>query len=235
MIIIPAIDIRDGKCVRLYQGKAERETIYNDNPIAVAKEWELRGGELLHLVDLDGAFSGESKNKEIIKSILQEVKIPVQVGGGIRNIDIAKEIIEMGAKRIILGTSVIKEEKFFIDLIKRFGDKISVSVDAKDGFVCTDGWISQSHIQTVDFIKKLTKLKVKTVIYTDISKDGTLKGPNFKEIINIKKWVDVNIIASGGIGTLDDIKRLEEIGVYGVIIGRALYENRISFQEIRRN
>lgn len=232
MIIFPAIDIRRGKCVRLYQGKIDQETVYNDDPILVAKKWEENGAKFLHIVDLDGAFTGNQQNKDIIKVIVKAVDIPIQVGGGIRTLDNAKEFLESGVKRVIVGTSAIKKEKFVEDLVGRFGDRIVVSIDAKNGYVCTDGWVSNSEISAVDFAKALEKKGVKTIVYTDISKDGTMVGPNFSALKELKENVSLSIIASGGIGEKKDIEELKRLDIYGAITGKALYEGKIKLEEL---
>ncbi len=232
MIIYPAIDIRNGKCVRLFQGKLDKETVYSDNPLLTAKAWEEKGAKFIHLVDLDGAFTGNPENKNMIKGIIETVNIPVQVGGGIRGIEDAKEIIEMGAERIIVGTSAVKDYKFVESLIELYGDKIIVSIDAKDGLVFMDGWIKNSDVEAVAFAKDLEQMGVKTIVYTDISKDGTMIGPNYYELKRLKQNININIIASGGIGKKKDVEELKALDLYGVIIGRALYEDKIKLEEI---
>lgn len=232
MIIFPAIDIMKGKCVRLYQGKLDKETIYNDDPVSVAKSFKEKGAKALHIVDLDGAFTGEQKNKEIIKRIIENINIPIQVGGGIRSIERAKELIDLGAYRIVIGTSAIKENMFVENLVEEFGDRVVVSIDAKDGYVCIDGWVENSNIKSVEFAKTLEKKGVKTIVYTDISKDGTMIGPNFDELKKLKESTSMNIIASGGIGRKEDIYELKRFGVYGAIVGKALYEGRIKLEHV---
>lgn len=232
MIIFPAIDIRGGKCVRLYQGKYDQETIYNNDPVAIAKKWEKLGARYLHIVDLDGALTGELVNKDLIKGIVEAVDIPVQVGGGIRTLDRAKEILDLGVERIIVGTSAIKKEGFVEELVKIFEEKIVVSIDAKSGYVCIDGWTNSSDMRAVDFAKELEKKGVNTIVYTDISKDGTMIGPNFLELKNLKDNVSMNIIASGGIGSKEDIDKLKKMELYGAITGKALYEGKLSLEEL---
>lgn len=232
MIIFPAIDIRKGRCVRLYQGKFDKETIYNNDPVSVAKSFEEKGAKILHIVDLDGAFTGEQKNKEIIKRIIENTGIPIQVGGGIRSIERAKELIDLGAHRIVIGTSAIKENTFVENLVEEFGDRVVVSIDAKDGYVCIDGWVENSNIKSVEFAKTLEEKGVKTIVYTDISKDGTMIGPNFNKIKKLKESTSMNIIVSGGIGSKSDIDKLKILEVYGAIVGKALYEGRIKLEHI---
>ncbi len=232
MIIFPAVDIRQGRCVRLYQGKKDQETIYNDDPVIAAKKWEQKGAKYLHIVDLDGAFTGDQKNKDVIRKIVKSINIPVQVGGGIRTLERAKEIIELGVERIIVGTSAVKKEGFVEELVEELKSKVVVSIDAKNGYVCVDGWVKSSDLQAVDFAKSLEEKGVKTIVYTDISKDGTMVGPNFYELKKLKKSVDINIIASGGIGRKEDVEELKRMGIYGAIIGKALYEGKIKLEEL---
>jgi phosphoribosylformimino-5-aminoimidazole carboxamide ribotide isomerase len=232
VIIFPAVDIRQGRCVRLYQGKKDQETIYNDDPVIAAKKWEQKGAKYLHIVDLDGAFTGDQKNKDVIRKIVKSINIPVQVGGGIRTLERAKEIIELGVERIIVGTSAVKKEGFVEELVEELKSKVVVSIDAKNGYVCVDGWVKSSDLQAVDFAKSLEEKGVKTIVYTDISKDGTMVGPNFYELKKLKKSVDINIIASGGIGRKEDVEELKRMGIYGAIIGKALYEGKIKLEEL---
>ncbi len=232
MKIYPAIDIRNGKCVRLYQGKMDEETVYFDNPVAVAKTWYEKGAKNLHIVDLDGAFTGNQKNVEIVKEIVKSVNIPIQIGGGIRTIEKARDLVDIGVNRIVVGTSAVKESGFIDNLVKEFGDKVVVSIDAKDGMVCTEGWVNTSELNAVDFAKELEEKGVKTIVYTDISKDGTMIGPNFFELKRLMESVNVNIIASGGIANKEHVDELRRIGIYGAIVGKALYEEKIKLEDI---
>ncbi|WP_432403781.1 1-(5-phosphoribosyl)-5-[(5-phosphoribosylamino)methylideneamino]imidazole-4-carboxamide isomerase [Wukongibacter sp. M2B1] len=232
MIIFPAIDIRGGKCVRLYQGKYDKETVYNNDPIVVAKKWRDEGARYLHIVDLDGALTGELVNKELIRKIAETVDIPIQVGGGIRTLERAKEILALGVERIIVGTSAIKIEGFVEELVEKLGEKVVVSIDAKDGYVCVDGWTNSSEIEAIDFAKELQQKGVKTIVYTDISKDGTMIGPNFNELKRLKENTKIDIIASGGIGKKEDVEEVGEMNLYGAIVGKALYEGKISLREL---
>ncbi len=232
MIIFPAIDIRGGKCVRLYQGKYDKETIYNNDPTIVAEQWRNEGAKYLHIVDLDGALTGELVNKNLIKKIVESVDIPIQVGGGIRTLERAKEILALGVERIIVGTSAIKIKGFVEELVENLGEKVVVSIDAKDGYVCVDGWTNSSEIEAIDFAKELQKKGVKTIVYTDISKDGTMIGPNFYELKRLKENVDIDIIASGGIGKKEDVEEVEKMNLYGAIVGKALYEGKVNLSEL---
>lgn len=232
MIIFPAIDIRGGRCVRLYQGEYDKETVYNNDPVAIAEKWTKEGAKYLHIVDLDGALTGELVNKDLIKGIVEAVDIPIQVGGGIRTLERAKELLDLGVARIIVGTSAIKEKGFTKKLVENFGERVVVSIDAKDGYVCVDGWTNSSGIEAIDFAKELEEIGVKTIVYTDISKDGTMIGPNLYELERLKKNVDIDIIASGGIGRKEDIEDLKRMNLYGAIVGKALYEGKVSLAEL---
>jgi len=233
VIIFPAIDIRGGRCVRLYQGKYDKETVYNNDPVVVAEKWEKEGAKYLHIVDLDGALTGELVNKELIKRIVETVNIPVQMGGGIRTLERAREILDLGVERIIVGTSAIKKKDFTQELVEKFGEKVVVSIDAKDGYVCVDGWTNSSEIEAIGFAKELQKKGVRTIVYTDISKDGTMIGPNLYELKKLKENVDIDIIASGGIGRKEDIEELERMNLYGAIVGKALYEGKVSLEMLK--
>lgn len=234
MIIFPAIDIKGGRCVRLEQGLADKETVYGENPAERAALWESKGAQYIHLVDLDGAFEGVRKNREIIKSITSRVKVPVQLGGGIRTIDDIEDVLSMDVSRVILGTSVVQREGFAEEAIKKYGDKIAVSIDAKSGYAALEGWTKVTDIRAVKLAERLEDIGLKTLIYTDISKDGMLSGPNFEEMEIMKKSVNMDIIASGGVSTFGDIARLRNMGLYGAIIGKALYNGNLVLEEILR-
>ena len=232
MILFPAIDIRGGKCVRLIQGDYSQEIIYNDSPTAMAKEWEEQGAAYIHVVDLDGAKTGDSLNKEAIQAIAGSVSIPVQVGGGIRSMEIIEAHIAAGVSRVIIGTAAIQDQQFLRDAVAKYGDKIAVSIDARNGFVATDGWTKTSDVKAVDLLKELETIGVKTVVYTDILKDGMLQGPNFVELEMMDKASSIDIIASGGVSTEEDIVQLRELNLYGAIIGKALYEGKLSLVKL---
>lgn len=234
MIFFPAVDIKGGKCVRLSQGMADKETVYGENPADRASLWESKGAEYIHVVDLDGAFEGVRKNREIIKEITQRVKAPVQLGGGIRTIEDIEDVLSLGVKRVILGTSVAQRKGFAEEAIKKYGDRIAVSIDAKSGYVALEGWVKVTDIKAVDLAKELERVGLKTLIYTDIAKDGMLSGPNFEEIKTLKENVNIDIIASGGVSTKEDILKLKGLGVYGAIIGKALYNGNLELEEILR-
>lgn len=232
MILFPAIDIRDGKCVRLIQGDYDQEIIYNDSPTAMALEWEKQGADYIHVVDLDGAKTGNSLNREAIQAIAKSVSIPVQVGGGIRTMEIIDAHIESGVSRVIIGTAAIQDKPFLKKAVEKYGDKIAVSIDARKGFVATDGWTETSDVLAVDLLNELEGIGVKTVIYTDILKDGMMQGPNFHELEMMDKASSIDIVASGGVSTEEDIVQLSELDLYGAIIGKALYEGKISLEKI---
>lgn len=229
MILFPAIDIRDGKAVRLIQGDYDKQTTYGD-PVEMAKKWVSYGAEYLHIVDLDGALVGQTKNLETIEKILQEIDIPVQVGGGIRNIERIESLLNIGVSRVILGSAALKDEQFLDEAVAKFGEKIAVSIDAKNGYVATDGWTKTSDVKAIDFAKKLQKKGVKTIIYTDIAKDGMLQGPNFAELEKMNRETTMDVIASGGVTSIEDLKKLAEFNMYGAIIGKALYTGKINLQ-----
>ncbi|ARJ38114.1 1-(5-phosphoribosyl)-5-((5-phosphoribosylamino)methylideneamino)imidazole-4-carboxamide isomerase [Sporosarcina ureae] len=232
MILFPAIDIRDGKCVRLIQGDYAQEIIYNDSPTNMAQEWQNQGAEYIHVVDLDGAKTGNSANKKAIEAIAKAVSIPVQVGGGIRNMDIVDSHIENGVARVIIGTAAIQDPEFLKKAVEKYGDKIAVSIDARNGLVATDGWTETSDVKAVDLLQDLAEIGVRTVVYTDIMKDGMLQGPNFEELKIMDDASSIDIIASGGVSTEEDIQKLSAEDMYGAIIGKALYEGNLSLKKL---
>lgn len=231
MIIIPAIDIIEGKAVRLYQGDYDKKEFVGSNIFDIAKKFEEDGAEYIHLVDLDGAKSGRIINKKTIIKIAKELKIPIEVGGGIRNYNDIEELINHGVSRIILGTVALEDEKFVSEAIKKFGSKIAVGVDCKNGYICTNGWFKESDVKYIDFSKRMKKIGVENIILTDISKDGTLTGVNTYMIKELKENVDINITASGGVRDYNDIRRLKDLDIYGVIVGKALYSGNIELSE----
>ncbi|MBC3805368.1 1-(5-phosphoribosyl)-5-[(5-phosphoribosylamino)methylideneamino]imidazole-4-carboxamide isomerase [Acetobacterium fimetarium] len=232
MIVFPAIDLKNGKCVRLMQGQKDAETIYFDNPVDVALNWQSKGAEYLHLVDLDGAFDGQPKNLELIKKIVEALDIPVELGGGIRTLEIAKEYIDSGVSRIIIGTQAVKDFGFIEKLLDLYDDKVCVSIDAKNGIVCTEGWVENSNIEALELASKLERYGLSTLVYTDISKDGMMTGPNFEMLGVLNNNLNMDIIASGGISCIEDMKRLNSMGLYGAITGKALYEGTIDLEAL---
>ena len=232
MIIFPAIDILDGQCVRLIQGDYNQEKVYSDSPVAMAKEWEAKGAEFIHIVDLNGAKTGTSVNKEIIIEIAKKVSIPVQVGGGIRSLDVIENYLENGIARVIVGTAAITDKAFLKEAVDAYGSKIVVSLDARNGYIATDGWTDTSTVRALDLVQELEADGVSTIVYTDIAKDGMLEGPNLGEQEEINEATSINVIASGGITTKEDVDNLAERGLYGAIIGKALYDGKIQFEQL---
>ena len=231
MRIYPAIDIKDGKCVRLLRGNFNDVTVYGDNPAQMAKKWEDLGGEFIHVVDLDGALKGHGVNAEVIKEICNSVSVPVQTGGGIRTMEDIEAKLACGINRVIIGTKAVSDSEFVKNAVKKYGDKIVIGIDAKDGMVAIEGWEKTSEFTAVEFGKKMADLGVKTIIYTDIATDGTLMGPNVSAMAEMVKATGIDIIASGGIGTVEHIKSLIPTGVEGVICGRALYTGDVKLDE----
>lgn len=231
MIIIPAIDIIDGKPVRLYQGDYNKKEIVAEDILETAKKFESLGAEYIHLVDLDGAKKGELVNGEVIIKVANSVNVPVEVGGGIRTFETIKYLIDNGVSRVILGTSAMEDEELVKKAIAAYKDKIAVGIDCKDGYACGRGWIEKSSLYYIDFAKKLKELGVETVIVTDISKDGTLEGPNVEMLKKLKEEVDINITASGGIRDIKNIKDLNDMDIYGAITGKAIYAETLSLEE----
>ncbi|MFD1038287.1 1-(5-phosphoribosyl)-5-[(5-phosphoribosylamino)methylideneamino]imidazole-4-carboxamide isomerase [Virgibacillus byunsanensis] len=232
MILFPAIDIKDGKCVRLIQGDYAKQKIYSNDPIQIARQWEDKQAAYLHMVDLDGAKTGLTTNKETIKAIAQQATIPVQVGGGIRSLSIINEYLSAGITRVIIGTAAINDKSFLREAVRMYGDKIAVSIDARNGYVATDGWTETSTVKAIDLIRELEEIGVATVVYTDILKDGMLQGPNFNELQAINEVTSINIIASGGVTTEEDVEDLASLYLYGAIIGKALYDGTLSFEAL---
>ena len=221
MQILPAIDLRDGKCVNLIQGIAEKETVFSNSPVEMAKQWQEESAEYLHLVDLDGAFQRVSANLDIVREIVAELSIPVQLGGGIRSLEQVDNVLALGVDRVILGTAALKQPNLVKEACKKYGKRIAVGIDAKDGMVATHGWLEVSEKSAVEFAVEMSQ--VQTLIYTDIKSDGMLKGPNVKATKEIVNSVSADVIASGGVTSLHDIEALKNIGATGAIIGRALY------------
>ncbi len=232
MIIFPAIDILDGQCVRLIQGDYNQESVYSNSPVDMAKQWEEKGAEFIHIVDLDGAKSGNSTNKDIIQKIAQTVNIPVQVGGGIRSLEIIDAHTNNGVNRVIIGTAAIQDPEFLKAAVEKYGDKIVVSLDARNGFIATDGWTDTSEVKALDLVKDLEKIGVKTIVYTDIAKDGMLQGPNLDEQQVINEATTIDVIASGGVTTKEDVENLQALNMYGAIIGKALYDGKLEFESV---
>ncbi len=232
MLIIPAIDLKNGKCVRLLQGRADAVTEYSDNPVEMAKRWESLGARLIHIVDLDGAFTGNQKNIESIKEIRKSVAIDIEVGGGIRDMERIESLLGLGINRVILGTVAIERPELVKEACKGFPQRIIAGIDAKDGLVAIKGWVETTDIKAKELALRMQDYGVWGIIYTDISRDGMLTGPNIPAIREMVETVHIPVIASGGVSSIDDIKRLKEIkGLYGVITGKALYSGAIDLKE----
>lgn len=232
MLIIPAIDLKDGVCVRLQQGKKEAVTVYSGDPSATAKKWELSGAQVLHVVDLDGAFTGSQKNFSKIIGIRQSVKMMIEVGGGIRDISTVDKLLSAGINRVIIGTSAIEDAQFVTDACKKFPGKIFVGIDAKNGKVAVKGWEEVSSVEAGELAKQAEMIGVSGIIYTDISRDGMLTGPNLPALEDMVKSVSIPVIASGGIANIEDIRNLLKIkGLWGAITGKAIYAGSLDLRE----
>lgn len=230
MIIIPAIDIKGGKCVRLTQGDYNKENIYYDNPVAVAKQWKEIGVKYLHLVDLDGALYGKRINGDAIGQIADIMS--VELGGGIRTMADLDEAFALGVKNAIIGTAAVKDPSFVKAACDKYGNRIIVSIDAKGGYVATDGWTKVLDLLAVDFANTMKQVGVSNIIYTDIATDGMLEGPNIPELCALQKATGLSITASGGVSCKDDLKALLAQGFYGAIVGKAIYEGKIAVEDI---
>lgn len=231
MKIFPAIDLYDKKAVRLYKGNYDEMTVYSDNPIEIARDFEACGAEFIHIVDLEGAKDGTTPNIEIVKQIANETKLFCEIGGGIRSMETIKAYIDSGVKRVILGTAAVENEEFLKEALKEYGEKIAVGVDIKDGFVAIKGWKENSNYDCFSFCEKMQSLGVKTIICTDISKDGAMQGTNRELYKELSEKFSLDITASGGVSTLDDIKALRKLNLYGAIIGKAYYIKAIDLKE----
>ena len=229
MEIIPAIDLRGGNCVRLYQGDYEQETIFSDDPLAVAERWQSEGGQRLHIVDLDGAHSGHPANLAAITAITRALTIPVQVGGGIRSVDTASGLFEAGAARVVVGTAAVSNPKLVEDLCQRFGsDRVVVALDARDGLVAIHGWTETSSVTATDLAGQMARLGVERLLYTDISRDGTLEEPNYAATASLVENSGLKVLSAGGVGAAEHVARLVPTGAEAAIIGRALYTGDIT-------
>lgn len=230
MEIIPAIDLKGGRCVRLYQGDYSRETIFSDNPVEVARHWQSLGAQRLHIVDLDGAAKGKPQHFLIIESIAHSVQVPLQLGGGLRSIDAIAQAFDLGVARVIIGTAAIEDQTLVQEACRRFGNLIIVGIDARDGYVATRGWKEGTKVTATELAWRMAHVGVGRFIYTDIARDGTLTEPNFDAIAELVKQVEVPVIAAGGISSIEHLERLSQIGVEGAIVGRALYTGNIDLK-----
>lgn len=232
MQLYPAIDMKGGKCVRLTQGLFDNVKVYSDTPAEMAKLWVSQGATFLHIVDLDGALAGHSVNEAAIRAIVESVDVPIQLGGGIRSAEAVRNMLKLGISRCIIGTRAVQQPEFIRDLVAEFGpERIVVGVDAKDGMVAVEGWEKVSTITAMDLAKQMQSYGVEHIVYTDISKDGTLTGPNVSYTKLLTDETGMDIIASGGMSCMEDLEKLHDCGIRGAIIGKALYEDRINLKE----
>lgn len=231
MKIFPAIDLYGGKAVRLFKGDYSKMTVYSENPLEVARNFEQKGAEFIHLVDLEGAKDGTTPNFETVKSIAENTRLFTEIGGGIRSMETVEKYLGAGVDRVILGTAAVENQDFLKAAVNKYGEKIAVGVDIKDGFVAVKGWTEASSYSCFDFCEKMRETGVKTLICTDISKDGAMQGTNRELYRELAEKFDIDIVASGGVSTLDDIKALKKLGLYGAIIGKAYYIGAIDLKE----
>lgn len=231
MVILPAIDIRNKKAVRLYKGDFNRETTVSESPLETALEFERTGAKWLHIVDLDGALAGAVVNGDIIREILTSTSLNIEVGGGIRNMDTVDELISLGVRRVIIGSAAVNDREILKSAVSKYGDKIAVGIDAMKGIVKTSGWLDNSGINYIDLAKSMENEGVKTIIFTDIERDGTLQGPNITQLKALCDAVSCDIIASGGISDINDLKKLSTLRITGAITGKAIYEGTLSLRD----
>jgi len=236
MLLFPAIDLKEGKAVRLLQGRMEDSTVYSDNPVDLAKEFEIQGAKYLHIVDLNGAFTGKPVNDEIIRRIVRSVSLKIQVGGGIRTMERITELIELGVQRVILGTIAVKNPELVAEAVRRYGKRVIVGIDAKDGLVAVQGWAETTKMRAIDLGKAMKVMGVHSVVFTDIARDGMLQGPNIESTVQMADETGLSVIASGGISTLEDLRDLQAEAIKGVslegaITGKALYSGVFTLKE----
>lgn len=232
MKVFPAIDLKDGACVRLYQGDFNQKTVVNDNPLQQALDFATAGATYLHVVDLDGALEGKAVNASVIQRIKKTTGVSIEVGGGIRTMEQIDDYIKSGIERVIIGSAALKDPEFVKKAVEKYGEKIAVGIDAKNGYVASSGWLDVSELDYLSFAKEMEKIGVKTIIYTDISKDGTLTGPNIAHYKALQQAVSIDIVASGGVSSQNDLKELAKLNLYGAIVGKAFYSGKISIDEM---
>ena len=231
MLIFPAIDLYGGKAVRLFKGDYQQMTIYNDNPLSVARDFEEKGAKWVHLVDLEGAKEGTTPNIGVVESIAKNTSLKCEIGGGIRNIETAQKYFAAGVERVILGTAAVTDEAFLREAVEKYDEKIAVGVDIKDGMVAIKGWVEKSEYDAFDFCEKMQRIGVKTIICTDISKDGAMKGANHALYKELSEKFDMQIVASGGVSSMEDVSKLAALDIYGAIIGKAYYTGAIDLED----
>lgn len=231
MLIIPAIDIKDGKCVRLRQGDFNSETVYSNDPVLVAKQWEAKGALALHIVDLDGAKNGRIVNLNLIREIRRAIQIPIQVGGGVRSKEVFKNLVAIGANRVVLGTMALENRNLLSNILSRYSNQVVVSLDNKNGNLAKKGWQENTDREVVGTAQDLEQLGIKRFIYTNIAKDGTLTEPDYQGVKSLVRSIRAKIIVAGGISSIADIRKLKSFNLEGVIIGKALYEGKINLME----
>ncbi len=231
MIIFPAIDLYEGKAVRLLRGEYEKMTVYSNNPIEIARDFESQGATHIHMVDLEGAKNGDTPNLSIVKQVANETGLFTEIGGGIRSMEVIEKYIDAGVDRVILGTAAVEDREFLKNAVDRFGDKIAVGADIKDGFVAIRGWTEKSTYTCFEFCEMMQKIGVKILICTDISKDGAMQGTNLELYRELSQKLDMQIVASGGVSDIENVKELRKMDIYGAIIGKAYYTNAISLKE----
>ena len=227
MQILPAIDLRGGKCVRLRQGDYTQETVFGDDPAEMARHWVELGGQFLHLVDLDGAKDGAPTNLEAISAIVKSVGVPCELGGGIRNEETIRSLLELGLNRLVIGTLALRQPDWFREMCRKFPNRLVLGIDARNGFVATDGWLETSQTKAIELAEQFNGVPMAAIVYTDIATDGMMKGANVPAMKEMKDTVNVPVVASGGVTTLDDVRKLKDAGLDAAIIGRALYEGTI--------
>lgn len=231
MIIFPAIDLFEGKAVRLLRGEYDKMTVYSTNPIEIAKDFEAAGTTHIHMVDLEGAKSGETPNIDVVKQVATETGLFVEIGGGIRSMDVVERYINAGVDRVILGTAAVTDDNFLREAVDKYGEKIAVGADIKDGFVAIKGWTEKSQYSCFDFCRKMQDIGVRTLICTDISKDGAMQGTNLELYKALSEEFSMQIVASGGVSDIEDVKALRKMDIYGAIIGKAYYTKAISLAD----
>lgn len=232
MRIWPAIDLRNGKCVRLQQGDYSRETVFGEHPVEMAKHWVSEGASCLHLVDLDGARDGDSINADVIAEIVKEVSIPCQVGGGVRSEATIESMLKVGVDRLVVGTKALKDPEWFTAMSHKFPNRLVLGLDARDGRVATDGWLETSDVDATEMARQFERHPIAAIVYTDIARDGMLSGPNVDAMRKMKLAVSVEVVASGGVAKASDVEVLAKAGMDGCIVGRALYEKTVLLPEI---